>query len=90
VSARASYRFVDEGPSSEHDCLRATGWAQAPLVVTLSLDRRDPSPPSKEIGKPTSGRFTHHLDLYRLEDINSEIEMWLQDAWKAAGQTVRG
>lgn len=73
---------------------RAFAWAwvpskylrgkHAPLVLTISLWRRDSSPRWKEIVKPTPGRFTHHLELNSPSDIDDEVRMWLQEAWADA------
>ena len=73
---------------------RAFAWAwmpgvylrgrHAPLVLTLSLRRRDPSPRWKEIVEPAPGRFTHHLELRSTADIDDEVRSWLQEAWAAA------
>ena len=73
---------------------RAFAWAwmpgvylrgrHAPLVLTLSLRRRDPSPRWKEIVEPAPGRFTHHLELHSTVDIDDEVRSWLQEAWAAA------
>jgi hypothetical protein len=57
----------------------------APLVLTLSLRRRHPSPRWKEIVEPSSGRFTHHLELYAVDDIDQDVRGWLRGAWQAAG-----
>ena len=57
----------------------------APLVLTLSLRSRHPSPRWKEIVEPAPGRFTHHLELYAVDDIDQEVRGWLRDAWQAAG-----
>jgi len=56
----------------------------APLVLTLSLSRRDASPRWKEIVEPSPGRFTHHLELYALTDIDDEVRDWLREAWTAS------
>jgi len=74
---------------------RAFAWAwmpgtylrgrHAPLVLTISLRRKDPSPRWKEIVEPTPGRFTHHLELRSATDINDEVRTWLQEAWANAG-----
>jgi len=53
----------------------------APLVLTLSLRRRDPSPRWKEIVEPSPGRFTHHLELYSADDVDTQVCSWLQEAW---------
>jgi hypothetical protein len=56
----------------------------APLVLTLSFRYRNPSPRWKEIVEPKPGRFTHHLELYSIKDIDDEVRGWLQAAWAAA------
>lgn len=56
----------------------------APLVLTLLLHRRDPSPRWKEVVEPAPGRFTHHLELYALNDIDEQVFDWLQEAWRLA------
>ena len=53
----------------------------APLVLTLSLQRRDLSPRWKEVVEPTSGRFTHHLELYSATEVDDEVRSWLEEAW---------
>jgi len=56
----------------------------APLVLTLSLRRRDASPRWKEIVEPYPGRFTHHLELYSRDDIDDQVRLWLREAWGSA------
>ena len=56
----------------------------APLVLTLSFRHRDASPRWKEIVEPAPGRFTHHLELYAVTDIDDEVRDWLRNAWVAA------
>lgn len=57
----------------------------APLVPTLSFPARDSSPRWKEIVEPRPGRFTNHLELYCVTDIDDEVRSWLRDAWTASG-----
>ncbi len=57
----------------------------APLVLSVSLHRRDHSPRWKEIVEPYPGRFTHHLELFGPEDVDAEVTGWLRAAWDAAG-----
>jgi hypothetical protein len=57
----------------------------APLVLTLSLGRRDPSPRWKEIVEPSPRRFTHHLELWTVEQIDGQVRDWLREAWLSAG-----
>ena len=56
----------------------------APLVLTLSFLYRDASPRWKEIVEPRPGRFTHHLELYSVNDIDDQVRDWLRDAWTMA------
>ena len=73
---------------------RAFAWAwipgtylrgrHAPLVLTVSLRRRDSSTRWKEIMEPRPGRFTHHLELYTPSDIDDEVRTWLREAWADA------
>ncbi len=73
---------------------RAFAWAwmpgtylrgrHAPLVLTISLRRKDTSPRWKEIVEPRPGRFTHHLELRCTTDIDDEVRTWLQEAWADA------
>ncbi|MBI5568043.1 MAG: hypothetical protein HY870_24305 [Chloroflexi bacterium] len=53
----------------------------APLVLTLGFRCRDASPRWKEIVEPRPGRFTHHLELWSLTDIDDEVREWLRAAW---------
>lgn len=56
----------------------------APLVLSLALGRRDPSPRCKESVEPTPGRFMHHLELHSLDNIDEAVRGWLQEAWTEA------
>ena len=56
----------------------------APLVLTLSFRHRDASPRWKEIVEAAPGRFTHHVELYAITDIDDEVRDWLRSAWMAA------
>ena len=56
----------------------------APLVLTVALRRRDISSRWKQIVEPRPGRFTHHLELYTIEQLDDEVRAWLQEAWEAA------
>jgi len=56
----------------------------APLVLTFSFRHRDPSPRWKQVVEPYPGRFTHHLELHCIAEIDDEVRAWLQEAWSAA------
>ena len=57
----------------------------APLVLTLALTRRDPSPRWKQVVEPAAGRFTHHLEIYSIDQIDDEVRLWLEEAWLQSG-----
>ena len=57
----------------------------APLVITFSFPHRDPSPRWKEIVEPSPGRFTHHLELWAVDDVDEEVVGWIRQAWAATG-----
>jgi hypothetical protein len=59
--------------------------AQAPLVLTVALRRRDPSPRWKQIVEPAPGRFTHHLELHAAAEIDDAVRSSLREAWRLAG-----
>ncbi|MGE5377257.1 MAG: DUF5655 domain-containing protein [Bacteroidota bacterium] len=52
-----------------------------PLVLTLSLRRRDLSPRWKVVVPLSSGQFTHHLELYSENEVDDQVCSWLQEAW---------
>jgi hypothetical protein len=56
----------------------------APLVLTLSFPRKDPSARWKQVVQASPNRFTHHLELHRLEDVDAQVHAWLRLAWEAA------
>lgn len=52
-----------------------------PLVLSIALRRRDPSPRWKEIVEPAPGRFMHHLEMRSAEEVDGEVARWLREAW---------
>ena len=54
----------------------------APLVLSLALPRRDPSPRWIEIVEPYPGRFMHHLELYEAGEIDKQVVDWVRQAWE--------
>lgn len=62
------------------------GRRAAPLVLSVSLPARDPSPRWKEIIEPYPGRFMHHLELYMPDEIDEEVRAWLRSAYEWAGK----
>jgi hypothetical protein len=60
------------------------GPGHAPLVLTVALRRRDPSPRWKQVVEPALGRFVHHLELTSADAIDDQVREWLAEAWQAA------
>lgn len=56
----------------------------APLVLTLYLPHRNASSRWKQVVEPAPGRFTHHLELVGPDDIDAQVGVWLEEAWRAA------
>jgi hypothetical protein len=56
-----------------------------PLVLTIALRRRDTSGRWKEVVEPARGRFTHHMELNSVEQVDHEVQVWLREAWESAG-----
>jgi hypothetical protein len=55
-----------------------------PLVLTLFLDRRDTSARWKQIVEPTPGRFTHHVELRSVGEVDDFVQRKLEEAWTGA------
>jgi hypothetical protein len=54
-------------------------------VLTLAFRTRDSSPRWKQVVEPYPGRFTHHLELYSVQEIDEQVRDWLRIAWETAG-----
>ncbi len=50
----------------------------APLVLTLSFRERRPWSRWKEIYEAKPGRFAHHLELWKPEDVDEDVRGWLR------------
>jgi len=56
-----------------------------PLVLTVFLRDRDPSPRWKEVAEPGHGRFAHHFELPSPDEVDDEVRARLREAWNQAG-----
>lgn len=56
----------------------------SPLVLSVALRRRDPSPRWKEVVEPSPGCFMHHLELRSPDDVDEQVRAWLREAWESA------
>ena len=53
------------------------------LVLSVCLPWRDRSLRWKEVVEPTPGRFTPHIELYEVAEIDGEVSIWVQCGWEA-------
>ena len=60
------------------------GGDHAPLVLTFDLAEQDPSDRWKQVLEPSPGHFTHHLEVWDLADLDTEVETWLRRAYASA------
>ena len=63
---------------------RYLGGRTAPLVLTLGFRQEDLSPRWKQVVEPAPGRFTHHSEVWYIDDIDDQVRDWLREAWLAA------
>jgi hypothetical protein len=56
----------------------------APLVLSVYLRRRDGSKRWKQVVEPAKGRFTHHIELHQVSDVDDFIVRRLAEAWAGA------
>ncbi len=52
----------------------------ADVVLSVALDRHDPSPRFKEVVEPAPGRWMHHLELDGPDEVDAEVVEWLREA----------
>ena len=64
---------------------RYLGGERPPLVLSVYLKRRDHSPRWKQVIEPSAGRFTHHVELSSVHDVDAFIQGRLREAWTEAG-----
>lgn len=62
----------------------------APLVLTILMPSRIPSKRWKEVVEPAPGRFTHHLELWTVQDLDAQVDGWLRLAWDASARGWAG
>lgn len=57
------------------------------LTITLGLNRREGSPRMDQVSEPYPGRWTHHLVIGSVEEIDDELMDWVREAYDfAAGK----
>ena len=57
------------------------------LTITVGLNRREGSPHMDQVSEPYPGRWTHHLVIGSVEEIDDELMDWVREAYDfAAGK----
>jgi Domain of unknown function (DUF5655) len=56
----------------------------ADVVLSIVLDRRDPSPRWKEVVHPSPAHWMHHLEVTDVAQIDAEVAAWLREAAERA------
>ncbi|WP_251319307.1 DUF5655 domain-containing protein [Flintibacter muris] len=54
------------------------------ITVTLGLNRRELSPRVDQASEPYPGRWTHHLVIGSVEEIDGELMNWVREACEFA------
>ena len=54
------------------------------ITVTLGLNRREGSPRVDQASEPYPGRWTHHLVIGSVEEIDAELMAWVREAYDFA------
>jgi hypothetical protein len=57
----------------------------AEAVLSIVLDRHDPSPRFKEVTHPAPAHWMHHLEVGDPSEIDEEVAAWLAEAAERAG-----
>jgi hypothetical protein len=57
----------------------------AEVVLSVALDRHDPSPRFKEVVHPAPRVWMHHLEIRSMADLDAETEAWLREAYDRRG-----
>ena len=56
-----------------------------PMVLSIFMKRRDRSSRWKEVIEPAEGRYTHHVELGSVGEVDDFVRARLMEAWKDAG-----
>ena len=54
------------------------------ITITLGLNRREGSPRIDQASEPYPGRWTHHIVIGSVEEIDDELMAWVHEAYHFA------
>ncbi len=57
----------------------------AEVVVSVALDREDPSPRWKQVARVSGRRWMHHLEVETAAAVDGEVAGWVAEAYELAG-----
>ncbi|MGY1779928.1 DUF5655 domain-containing protein [Geodermatophilus sp. SYSU D01036] len=57
----------------------------AEVVLSVALERRDPSPRWKQVAHPAPRVWMHHLEVRDPAEVDDEVAAWLHEAAARAG-----
>jgi hypothetical protein len=60
------------------------GSRSAPVALALAFPRHVRSWRWKEVVEPRPGWFMHHLEVWRVSDVDQQVRRWISAAWEAA------
>lgn len=61
---------------------RVKGWPERYLLVTFMLREKAASPRIRQAAEPYPGRWTHHVPVAGMEEIDEELMGWLEEAYR--------
>jgi hypothetical protein len=59
--------------------------SDVPAVLSVALPREQVSNRWKQVAHPSPHVWMHHLELWRPEEVDGEVCLWLAEAYEAAG-----
>ena len=72
---KRGFAFVSFNP-----CRKAAQWSKGWMTVTFGLGYRKKSPRIDVATEPYPGRWTHHVMVGCVEEIDEELMNWIQEA----------
>lgn len=63
---------------------RIKGWPKEYLLISFGLSCRKQSPRIAQSAEPYPGRWTHHVPIQRLEEVDEELLGWIGEAYQFA------
>lgn len=78
ISLRSKYVFA----AVSLPWRKISGWPERHLLVTFMLPEQALSPRIKQAVEPYPHRWTHHVPVEKMEEIDGELMGWLAEAYR--------